>query len=176
MPIIVHDDGLTFSGKFEFEAFLWLEHPILAPSEIEMALALGGDGAGQWLDGARGTVPTWMSRIEADGDLYTTLAKLADRLAAATVFLDQVRTGGGRCGCRVLCKVDFNAQFVLDAALLSRLAALGIDLTIHALDVETPETAEGMRRFLEIMNDPPWKRAGLKDPREESEPDADGPP
>ena len=176
MPIIVHDSGLTFSGKFEFEAFLWLEHPILTPSEIEAALALGGDGGRQWLDGAPGTVPSWTSRIEADGELSTTLARLADRLAAATVFLDHVRAGGGRCGCRVICKVDFNAQFILDAALLRRLAALGLDLTIHALDVETPETAEGMRRFRETMNDPPWQRPRLKDPAEEPEPDADGPP
>ena len=73
----------------------------------------------------------------------------------------------------MICKVDFNAQFVLDASLLRRMASLGIDLVVHALDVETPETAEGMRRFLAIMNDPPWERRPVTEPAEEREGDAD---
>ena len=60
---------------------------------------------------------------------------------------------------------------------LRRLGALGIDLTLQALDVETPQTSEGMRQFLEIMNDPPCDEAlPITDPAEEPEPDADGPP
>ena len=175
MPVIVHDEGMTFSSKFEFEVFLWVEHPSLTPSEIEAELALSGDGGRQWPDVPQ--APCDLDEPDRGGRRSAHHpCQLADRLAAATVFLDHVRTGGGRCGCRVICKVDFNAQLILDAALLGDWPPWGSISTIHALDVETPETAAGMRRFLAIMNDPPWKRAGLKDPTEEPEPDADGPP
>ena len=182
MPITRHERGLTFSGKFEFEAFLWLEHPGLTAREIETGLAVAGDGDGGWVAEAQCNGIYWTSRIEPAGDLPATLAWLADRLATPNLFLDGIRAGGGRFGCRVICKVDFNAQFILDSSLLRRLAALGLDLTIHALDVETPETAEtaetaeGMRHFLEIMNNPPRLKGPVTDPPEASEADPDAPP
>lgn len=176
MPVIVHDKGITFSSKFDFELLLWMEHPSLTVAEIEAGLALtcamGCPGPGRARDG----VPLQWWRIEPDNDLSTTLSRLIDKLAAATAFLYHVRTGGGHYGCRVICQVDFNAQLVLRAELLRKMASLDIDLAVHALDVETPETAEGMRQFLAIMNDPPWERRPVIEPVEERAADADDPP
>jgi len=176
VPVIVHDKGITFSSKFDFELLLWMEHPSLTVAEIEAGLALtcamGCPGSGRARDG----VPLQLWWIEPDNDLSTTLSHVIDQLAAATAFLGHVRMSGGRYGCRVICKVDFNAQLVLRAELLRQMASLEIDLAVHTLDIETPETAEGMRRFLGIMNDPPWERRPVTGPAEEREAEADDPP
>jgi hypothetical protein len=177
MPIIVQEDGgLTFSAKFDHEAFIWLEHPSLDPAEIGSALGLPAGATRPPRPGEESQALVWMSRVDPGTDPEATLAGVADRLTAAADFLARVRAEGGRYGCLVLCHVDFNAGFDLGDALLRRLGALGIDLTVHTLDVETPETAAGMRRFLEIMNDPPWEKRPVTDPAEEPEPDADDPP
>jgi len=173
VPVIAHDKGITFSSKFDFELLLWVEHPSLTVTEIDAELARTSDMSRPGPDVPQGSLRLWLRHIEPADDLPTTLSRVADRLAAAIPFLDRVRTGGGRYGCRVICKVDFNAQPILDAALLRRLGALRIDLTIHALDVETPETAAGMRRFLAIMNDPPWERRPLTEPAKGLEADPD---
>lgn len=177
MPIIVHEDHtLTFSAKFAHEAFVWLVHPSLGPTEIGSALGLPAGTAPPAQSGQPSKDPVWMCRVDPGADPSATLLGVCDRLAAVADFLVSTRAQGGRYGCLLLCHVDFNAGFDLGEALLRRLGALQIDLTVHALDVETPETADGMRRFLEIMNDPPWKKRPITDPAgEEPEFDADGP-
>jgi hypothetical protein len=173
VPVIVHDEGITFSSKFEFELLLWVEHPNLTATEIEAEMALTGDISCPEPDVPQDSHRLWLRHVEPADDLPSTLSRVTDRLAAVVPFLDRVRTGGGRYGCRVICKVDFNAQPILDAALLRQMASVGIDLDIHALDVETPETAAGMRRFIAIMNDPPWERRPLTEPAKGPEADPD---
>lgn len=156
MPIIVHEEGsLTISPKFDHEAFVWLEHPSIDPAAVGSALGLAGGATGPGRSGEETGATVWMCRVDPGADPGATLAGVADRLAAATEFLDRVRAGGGRYGCLVLCHVDFNAGFALSDALLRRLGALRIDLTVHALDLETPETTEGRRRFVALLDKPP---------------------
>ena len=175
MPIIVHGDGtLTSSPKFDHEAFVWLEHPSIDPAEFGPALGLPAGATRPGPPGVEAQAATvWMCRFDPGADVGATLDGVTNRLTAAADFLTRVRVDGGRYGCLVLCHVDFNAGFALSDALLRRLGALRIDLTIHALDVETPATAAGRRRFLAIMNDPPWERRTVTEPAEVPEADPD---
>ena len=176
MPIIVHDGGgLTISPKFDHEAFVWLEHPGIDAAAVGSTLGLpeGATRPGRSGEAAGATV--WMCRVDPGADPGATLAAVADRLVAATDFLARVRAEGGRYGCLLLCHVDFNAGFCLADALLRRLGALRIDLTVHALDVETPDTAEGRRRIVALLDKPPPERPPA-DPLETTEADADDPP
>ena len=166
MPVIAHADGITFSGRFDFELFLVLEGASQAMAAIEAELASAGAMGRPGPDAAQADTPSRLWRIEPAGDLPASLAYLLDRLADAAIPLGQLRSRGGRCACRVICKVDFNADLTLEPALLRRMASLGVDLAIHTLDAETPATVEGMRRFLAVMNDPHWDR-----PPPEAEPD-----
>ena len=166
MPVIADADGITFSGRFDFELFLRLEGASQAMAAIEAELASAGAIGRSGPDAAQAGAPSRLWRIEPAGDLLATLAHLLDRLVEVAASLDQFRSRGGRCACRVICKVDFNADFALEPSLLRRLGSLGVDLAVHSLDIETAATAEGMRRFLAIMNDPPWNG-----PTPEAEPD-----
>lgn len=159
MPIIAHAGGVTFSGRFDFELLLLLEGETQAVAAIEAELASAGVIGRPGPDAAQAGAPFRLCRIEPAGDLPATLAHLLDRLADAAVPLGRFRSRGGRCAGRVICKVDFNADFALEPSLLRRLGSLGVDLAVHMLDAETPATAEGMRRFLAAMNDPPWDRS-----------------
>ena len=38
MPVIVHDEGITFSSKFDFELLLWGGDPNLTVTEIDAEL------------------------------------------------------------------------------------------------------------------------------------------
>ena len=111
MPIIVHGDGtLTFSAKFDHEAFVWLELASIDPAEVESALGLpaGASRPEPPIEEVQATV--WMCRVDPGTDVGATLGRAADRLATAADFLAGVRADGGRYGCLVLCHVDFNAQ------------------------------------------------------------------
>jgi len=175
VPIIVHDGGrLTISPKFDHEAFVWLEHSGIDPAAIGAALGLPGGATRPGRPGEEAEATVWMCRVDPGADPGATLAGVADRLAAATDFLARVRAEGGRYGCRVLCHVDFNAGFSLTDALLRQLSALRIDLTVHALDVETPETAEGRRQFVALLDKPPPGRPPTEPP-EAPEADTDDP-
>ena len=96
MPVIAHDKGITFSSKFDFELLLWVEHPSLTMAEIEAGLALARAMGRPRPDTARDSVALALWRIEPAGDLSSTLLHVVDSLAAATAFLSDVRTGGGR--------------------------------------------------------------------------------
>lgn len=166
MPVIAHADGITFSGRFDFELFLRLEGASQEVVAIEAELASAGIIGRPGPDAVQAGAPFRLWRIEPTGDLPATLTQLLGRLADVAIPLGRFRSRGGCCACRVICKVDFNADFALEPSLLRRLGSLGVDLAVHTLDVETPATAEGMRRFLAVMNDPPWNG-----PTPEAEPD-----
>lgn len=155
MPVIADADGITFSGHFDFELFLRLEGASQEVAAIEAELASAGIIGRPGPDAAQAGAPSRLWRIEPAGDLPATLAHLLGRIADAAIPLGRFRSRGGRCACCVICKVDFNADFALEPSLLRQLGSLGVDLAVHTLDVETPATAEGMRRFLAIMNDLP---------------------
>ena len=159
MPVIVDVDGITFSGRFDFELFLRLEGVGQEVAAIEGELASAGIIGRPRSDATQAGAASRLWWIKPAGDLPDTLAGLLDRVAEAAIPLGRFRDRGGRCACQLICKVDFNADFALEPSLLRRLGSLGVDLAVHMLDAETPATAEGMRRFLAAMNDPPWDRS-----------------
>src|SRR5262245_55399560 len=129
MPIVTDGDDISISWTFRYEAFLCVEHPRLDAEAINGALALPGES---------GSI--WRYRLENDLALSECLLAFIARVAPAAEFLGRVRAEGGRCLLLVIVFVDYNAWPVFGAEVCRRAGELGIDLAVHALTAESPES------------------------------------
>jgi hypothetical protein len=135
---------------------LRIYHPSIDPREIgaELGLPAARSGkAGEPRTTPKGTPlkgawkeSLWATALAGDesgrGDLRSALRDIAERLTPHESFLRRMRDEGGRAELFIGWFLDGNERLVLESDLLTRLAALGIDLDFDVYLPDPEPTAD----------------------------------
>ena len=136
------------SNPFEFAVSLRVTHPDIDPAVITDVLGVTPDRC--WKVGDPRVTPKgaalegvyreshWIAALGngSDGEIAHCLEQALDRLSRHGTFLTDLRKGGGDLQLFVFWGGNGNTGAVLDAALLGRMAELGIDLRLDVYDSE----------------------------------------